>query len=101
MTDHIVEILERSGNQVAWAIKSCRLLGLWQSVVDERAGKHTEAIKIRNKVLYVSTSSSTWAQELSLLRKEIIKKFNERAGEEAINDVRFKAGGEILAGGIK
>jgi predicted nucleic acid-binding Zn ribbon protein len=54
-------------------------------------GRHTEAVKIRNRVLYVSTSTSTWAHELSFIKKEIIKKFNARAGEEAIRDIRFKS----------
>jgi predicted nucleic acid-binding Zn ribbon protein len=63
-------------------------------------GKQTEAVRMKNGILYVATTSSTWAQELSFLKKEIIKKFNQRAGEEAIRDIRFSVKGEKIGGGV-
>lgn len=90
MTVKLAEILEGMDMGVGRAVKVCELLSLWDQVVDERVGRHTEAVKIRNRILYVSTSTSTWANELSFIKKEIIKKFNARAGEEAIRDIRFK-----------
>ena len=92
MTQKLAEILQGMDAGVGRAIKSCSLLSLWDQVVDERTSKHAEAVKIRNRVLYVSTSTSTWAQELSFLKKEIIDKFNGVAGQEVIKDIRFRAG---------
>jgi predicted nucleic acid-binding Zn ribbon protein len=94
VTERLMDILERSNSAVAWTIRSCRQLEIWQKVVDERVARQTEAVKIKNKVLYVLTTTSTWAQELTLLKRDIINKFNLCAGEEAINDVRFRASGE-------
>lgn len=91
MTEKLSNILEKMETGFSWAVKSSRLISLWREIVDERVQKNTEPIKITNRTLYISTSSSTWAQELSLLKKEIIKKFNTRAGEEAIRDIRFKS----------
>ncbi len=93
MAERLADILERSKSNIAWTITACRHLGIWEKVVDERVARQTEAIKIRNRVLYVSTSTSTWAQELSLLKKEIINRFNQAAGQELIRDVRFKPNG--------
>jgi predicted nucleic acid-binding Zn ribbon protein len=87
------EILAGIEHGAGNTIGTCRLLSLWKRVVDERVGRQTEAVKIRNRVLYVSTSSPAWAQELSFLRPEMVKKFNAEAGKEAIRDIRFRAGG--------
>lgn len=93
MPQSLAEIIEELGSTSWGAIKNCRLLSLWSKVVDDRVQKNTDPVKIRNKVLYVSTTSSTWAQELSFLKQEIIKKFNQAASEEAIKDIRFVARG--------
>jgi len=34
--------------------------------------------------------SNVWANELSIRKGEIIKKINSKAGEEIINDIRFR-----------
>ena len=91
MTKHLGEILDGLNNSVGITLKLCGTLALWERVVDERVRKHSKAVKIRNRVLYVSTSSPAWAQELSMLKKDIVEKFNIVAGEEAISDIRFRA----------
>lgn len=93
MAQRLSEILDGMEIGMGRTIGACRMLSLWSRVVDERVGKQTEAVKIRNRVLYVSASTSAWAQELSFLKNEFIKKFNAEAGKEAIQDIRFKAGG--------
>lgn len=98
MTQRIIEILAKNNNPSAWIVKCYKLLNIWNTVVDGRVGRQTEAVKIKNRVLYVMTTSSAWAQELTFLKKEIMKKFNEKAGEEAIKDIRFMAKGEKIAG---
>lgn len=89
MAEAIAEILNRLGPAAA-AVESCRLTALWTEIVDERVKKHTEAIKVRGRVLFVNTSSPAWAQELTFLKTAIISKFNERAGAQAIRDIKFK-----------
>jgi predicted nucleic acid-binding Zn ribbon protein len=92
MAKRLAEILEHMEMGEGGSVDICRRLALWREVVDERVGKNAEAIKIRNRTLYVSTSSPVWAQELSFLKKEIIEQFNKKAGREVISDIRFKAG---------
>jgi predicted nucleic acid-binding Zn ribbon protein len=91
VTERLSEIFKEDNTGLGRTIRVCRLLSLWHEVVDERIGKHTEAVKIRNRVLYINASTSTWANELSFLRMEMVKRFNEKAGEEAIRDIRFSA----------
>lgn len=91
MPEKIQEIFGRLDNGIVLAIRNCQLVALWNEIVDERVSKNTEAVKITNQTLYVSTSSPVWAQELSFLKKAIIGRFNEKAGREVILDIRFKA----------
>ena len=93
MAQKLAEILEGLETGAAGTINTCRLLELWKKVVDERVGRQTEAVKIRTRVLYVSASSPAWAQELSFLKPEMVRKFNAEAGKDAIRDIKFRAGG--------
>ena len=87
MATKLSDIFEK----MARTVKACSSLSLWKEIVDERISNNTDAIKISNQTLFVSTSTPVWAQELSYLKKEMIIKFNERAGEEIIRDIRFKS----------
>lgn len=74
-------------------IKNANLLSLWVEIVDDKIKNNTEPVKITNRTLYISTASPAWAQELNFLKPDIIRKFNQKAGEEAISDIRFKTAG--------
>ena len=89
MATHLSDIFAGFGQ----TIKLCKLLTVWDNIVDERIRKHTQAIKIRQRVLYVAASSATWAQQLTFLKNELINKFNQQAGSEVIRDIRFQSGG--------
>ncbi len=90
MPEQVAEIFGRLDDGVARAIRNCRLVGLWTRVVDERVGRHTEAVKIANRTLFVTTASPVWAQELSFLKPAIVARFNDLAGEAVIDDIKFK-----------
>ena len=91
MPQKLQSILTQLSGGVSTVLKNCELLSLWPQVVDERAGKNTEPVKIKNRTLYVAAASPAWAQELSFLKREIINKFNLMAGEDVIADIRFKS----------
>ena len=93
MPEKLQEIFGRLDNGIVLAVRNCQLTALWGEIVDERVSKNSEAIKISHRTLYVSTTSPVWAQELSFLKRAIITRFNDRAGEEVITDIKFKAAG--------
>ncbi len=92
MVEKLADILGGIEHGIGRTVRLCGLLNLWEEIVDERVRRNASALKIRNRTLYISTSSPAWAQELSFLKKEIIQKFNEKAGKEAISDVKFRSG---------
>jgi predicted nucleic acid-binding Zn ribbon protein len=84
-------ILFEIGGRSPSVIRNCQLLSLWPQIVDERVTKNTSPIKIKNGVLHVATATAVWAQELSFYKDEIVAKFNQKAGEKVITDVRFRS----------
>ena len=75
------------------SIEKQKALTYWEKVVGGKIASNTQAIKIKKQVLYVNASSSVWAQELSLMKKQLIGKLNSCLGEEAISDIRFAGRG--------
>ncbi|TAN32953.1 DUF721 domain-containing protein [Patescibacteria group bacterium] len=61
-----------------------RLLG-------EEAGKYANAAYVKNNVLTVACLSTVAAQAIRLNEKEIIKTINSRAGENAVQKIRYLA----------
>lgn len=90
MAQKIGEIFLQIDGNIGGLVRNCRLLDLWAMVVDERVARNTEPVKIRDRTLHIYTKTPVWAQELSFLKTQIIKKFNEKAGRDVISDIRFK-----------
>ena len=66
-----------------------RLIDEWPTVMGEAIAKYTEGLYIRNQTLFVHLTIPALRAELSMQRKEIVKKLNEQVGSQAIADIRF------------
>lgn len=62
----------------------------WESVVGERIAQMTTATRILQGVLFVHVKTSTWRNELTLRKKEIIDKLNLVVGINAVKDIKFQ-----------
>ncbi len=67
-----------------------RLIEAWPLVLGDNILKYTSDLKIRNKVLYVSLSSSVLRHDLFLSREQIKNSLNKQVGVEVIVDIVFK-----------
>lgn len=63
------------------------VLNSWADVVGNNIASKTKDLRISNKVLYVKIQSSILRQELMMIRTEIVKRLNEKAGAEVINEM--------------
>jgi predicted nucleic acid-binding Zn ribbon protein len=54
------------------------LLQTWQQVVEEKVVRHARPLYINQKILWVATSSSAWAQTLAFSRPVLIKELGDR-----------------------
>ncbi|MCR4402490.1 MAG: DUF721 domain-containing protein [Firmicutes bacterium] len=78
--------------------RRARAVDLWAEVVGPTAARASRATRCRDGVLFVVVESSVWANELSLLKADIVKKLNKLLGKGTIVDVRFHTRGSINAG---
>jgi predicted nucleic acid-binding Zn ribbon protein len=62
---------------------------IWQDVVGEQIARVAIPTKIINGTLIVKVEKSTWRNELSLLKREIIAKINAALKEEIVKDIKF------------
>jgi predicted nucleic acid-binding Zn ribbon protein len=67
---------------------------IFREVIEEEFGNQGASKLIpdyfQQKTIFVKFTSSAWASELRLTRKEILKKINERLGDKLIDEIKFK-----------
>ncbi len=88
------ELMEQvlSKGPLRQGLKQQEILASWNEVVGNEIAKHSEAIALKDGVLWVRTEGSVWAQELSLLVPRIREEFEKRLGPGSVRDVRFHTG---------
>ena len=62
----------------------------WNEVVGDVVAQVSVPIKVIKGIMYVSVKNSTWRQELSMQKPQILKKFEARFGRDVITDIRFQ-----------
>lgn len=87
----IGEILFSSfkGKGIAAKIEEIALMKLWPDAVGQKISLQTQPDCLKNRILFVKTTSSVWVQQLHFMKEEILQKLNELAGKNAVKDVRF------------
>lgn len=95
MVTGIREALEGGLRQIGMVrkVRRAQAVDVWPEVVGRTAANVSTAISCKDGVLFVAVKNSMWANELSLLKTEIIRKLNRRLGRGTIIDVRFQARG--------
>ncbi len=86
------EALENYFKEKKWdkKLKGYQVINYWEEVVGEEIAQHSQPTKIQDQTLFLRVKSNVWANELNLRKGELIQKFNLKAGEEMISDIRFK-----------
>lgn len=68
-------------------ILEIRIQRAWGEVLGPMVMQYTSNVYIRDKVLYVSLTSSVLRSELTMCRDRLVKSLNEYARAEVIRDV--------------
>ena len=71
-------------------IKKFNIFNHWSDIVGKDVAKRTKPIKISKDTLIIKVANSVWANELSLMSRQILKKINDFVGEEVIKDLKFR-----------
>jgi predicted nucleic acid-binding Zn ribbon protein len=65
----------------------------WQKIVGRRIAEHSRATRVDSGRLFVEVDSSVWAQELTLMKRTILRQVNDRTGSATIENIHFVIGG--------
>lgn len=65
----------------------------WADIVGAKVAQHSKALRVDRGRLFVEVDSSVWAQELTLMKRRILREINARIGDRVINNIHFVLGG--------
>jgi Dna[CI] antecedent, DciA len=75
--------------RISWEFK---ISNAWGKVNPANVAQNSSPEKLVGGVLYINAKNSAWAQQINLLKPEIILKLNAFIGEPAVKDIRLKTG---------
>lgn len=64
-----------------------RIRRVWQEVLGPMVLQYTRNVYVKDRVLYVSLTSSVLRSELVLCREKLVKSLNDYAGSQVIRDI--------------
>ena len=67
-----------------------RLIDEWPEVMGEMIAGYTQNLYIRNQTLFVHMTNPALRADLSMQRKEIVRRLNEKVGSQIITDIIFR-----------
>lgn len=77
-------------SEIGKKIKRYNIFNHWPEIVGSEISKKTKPEKLYKGLLYISVANSTWANELSFMSEQLIKKINTYIGEQLVKGIRFK-----------
>jgi len=78
--------------RMRYEVKAKEAVSRWPLLVDEYVRLHTEAVVVKDRVLFVHTDSSALASELTLREEEHRNRLNRALNMELVRRIVFKSG---------
>ncbi len=73
-------------------LEGYRIWTLWDEIVGEQIAGRAQPDRLRNRILFIRVSSSTWIQQLQILKPTLLEKIHQIVKGGAIKDIRFSLG---------
>jgi len=64
----------------------------WREAAGAGAAKHSRPVSFKKATIFVNVDRSSWLYELTVNKKEILKKLGESLKGRKIGDIRFRIG---------
>lgn len=71
-------------------LKKFSIFNHWADIVGTEIAKKSRPVKIFKEILYIKVINPVWANEMSLMSVQIIKKINGFIGADEIRGLKFK-----------
>jgi len=88
LRDIIGQVLK--ANHLDKQLNEKRLIDAWPKVLGSNIMQYTSDLKIQNRTLYVSLSSSVLRHDLFISRQEIVDSLNKHVGADVIREIIFR-----------
>ena len=79
--------------ELAQALRPHLAKAHWAAVVGPQVTGVTQVEAVKGGVLYVRVKNSVWANELTLLKDDMLRRLNAKLGGRVLTDIHFKASG--------
>jgi predicted nucleic acid-binding Zn ribbon protein len=88
-TQTIAEVLHEyiDALKIRRKLKESRIEKQWAELLGQKAASLTKKIYVKDRILYVHLNSSALSNEILMMRETLIKRINEKAGEELITKI--------------
>lgn len=86
---HIGDILLRERVRAAPETRLAKLQAIWVDLVGEEVAANCSPVGERDGCVDVGCSSSVWAQELSIMKPEMLARLGGDGGVDWVKDLRF------------
>ncbi len=77
-------------HQLDKKLKRNMVISEWEQIMGKVIANHTRKVYFADRCLFIELDSPALRQELLLQKSSLIKKINQEAGEELINDMVLK-----------
>jgi predicted nucleic acid-binding Zn ribbon protein len=77
------------GLGLADGLAGWRSVSEWPEAVGEAIARRTRAVSFHEGVLMVEVEGAAWRHELSVLKRDLIRRLNQRLGGAVVHDLRF------------
>jgi hypothetical protein len=91
-TEALSDLLKQfiASNHLEHGLNCARLINAWEEAVGKMIAQSTLDLDIYNRKLYVKLRSSIVRNELFMIKTGLIKRLNELAQADVIDDIIFK-----------
>ena len=77
-------------NKLQAKLSEVDLIASWEELMGKTVASYTEELRISQGTLFVKTSSPILRNELLMMKEEIRKRLNEKAGVDLIRQIVFR-----------
>ena len=85
-----LKLFWRENPELYHKMLEARVQRLWGELFDPNITQYTTNVYVKNRTLFVTMSSSVARNEMNSIRKHIVKKLNQHAGSDVIDDVMIR-----------
>ena len=70
-------------------LRGWQALNEWPHAVGPQIARRSHAVRFQDGVLWIEVEGSVWLHQLTVLKRDLIRKLGERTGPDTIRDLRF------------